>query len=213
MALVILWSKSQMLKFDQFEVLTFDCYGTLIDWESGILAALRPILESHRVNVSCEKMLALYAEFEARVQSANYLPYRQVLRQVMREFGARFNFSPSESEVKALEESLPQWQPFSDTVGALRLLKSKFKLAIISNIDDDLFQQTERRLQVPFDFVITAQQVGSYKPSLNNFNAAIARIGISKDCILHLAGSLYHDIAPAKQLGLSTVWIQSPTPI
>jgi 2-haloacid dehalogenase len=224
-----------MLNFDNFQVLTFDCYGTLIDWETGILAALKPVLEEHRVELSDNEILRLYAQFESQAETGEYIKYREVLQQVMREFGGRFDFVPSEKELTALEESLPNWRPFEDTVAALRALKSlplpnefgsathhgndksthsravgdptKYRLGIISNVDDDLFAQSAKQLEVNFDLVITAEQVGAYKPSLENFNAAIKRSGVPKDRILHIAQSIYHDIVPAKQLGLATVWV------
>ena len=196
-----------MLSFDRFEVLTFDCYGTLIDWEPGILSALKPLLASRNVLLADEELLELYAEFESAVERGAYIPYRLVLRKTVKEFGRRFSFVPSESELQYLEDSLPHWKPFADTVDALRALKFKYRLAIISNIDDDLFQGSAAHLKVDFDHVITARQAQSYKPSLNIFNVAINRIGVPKDQILHVAQSMYHDMVPAKQLGLATAWV------
>lgn len=196
-----------MIEFEQYEVLTFDCYGTLIDWESGILTAIRPVLSAHNINLSEEAILKLYSEFESKQEQGEYIKYREVLRRVVQEFGERLNFAPSPAEVDSLANSLRNWQPFPDTVEALKILKDKFKLAIISNVDDDLFAFTAKRLYVEFDWIITAEQVKSYKPSLNNFNQAIARMGLPLEKILHVAGSVYHDIVPANSLGLSTVWV------
>ncbi len=112
-----------------------------------------------------------------------------------------------DKEQSLLLESFNNWEPFTDTVEALNLLKKHFKLAIISNVDDDLFELTRQKLGVNFDYVITAQQVRSYKPSSEVFKYALKKFGISRDQVLHIAQSLYHDIKPAKELGLSTVWV------
>ncbi len=197
-----------MLDFRRFSVLTFDCYGTLIDWETGILAALNPVLAAHdRRNLSDREILELFAELEARAESGPYKRYREVLEEVVRAMGERLRFRPTNREVCSLPESLKDWPPFSDTVAALRALKARYKLAVISNTDDDLFAATALRLEVPFDQVITAQQARSYKPALDNFKLARERIGEPGKKILHVAQSLYHDIAPAKSLGLATVWV------
>ena len=140
-------------------------------------------------------------------QAGAYKPYREILRAVMRGFGQRLGVNFSAQEEQSLAASLPHWQPFPDTVAALKRLKAKYKLGIISNIDDDLFAQTAKLLQVPFDFVITAQQVQSYKPSLRNFEVALTRIGLPREEILHAAESVYHDVIPAKQLGIASVWV------
>ncbi len=190
-----------------FHCLTFDCYGTLIDWESGILGALRPILAAHRRNLSDGGILELYSAIEAQLEAGPYLTYREILDAVVMKLAARLVFSPSAEEVHSLANSLPNWPPFPDTVPALRRLASRFRLAIISNTDDDLFAGTARRLEVRFDPIVTAQKARSYKPSENNFRLALERIALPREQVLHVAQSLYHDIAPAKDLGLATVWI------
>lgn len=195
-----------MLNFDQYQVLTFDCYGTLIDWEGGMLAALHKILDAHGIQLEDEKILELFAEFES-AEEKDYKPYRQVLQSVVRRFGDRLHFQPTAAEQEALPDSIQNWQPFPDTVAALKQLQQRFKLVVISNVDDDLFAGTAPHLQVEFDQVITAQQVKSYKPSLNNFQVAFDRIGLPKDQILHIAASLYHDIVPANTLELANVWV------
>jgi 2-haloacid dehalogenase len=196
-----------MLDFSAFRVLTFDCYGTLIDWEAGILSCLRPLLQSHGHSLSDDQILELYAKFELDQESGQYIPYRRVLENVVRAFGQHLRFTPSTEEAATLPNSLKAWQPFPDTIAALRALKSRYQLAIISNTDDDLFAQTAKLLQVPFDYVITAQQAGSYKPSHQNFELTLNRIGRSKREVLHVAQSRYHDIAPARELGLANIWI------
>ena len=196
-----------MLDFSEFEYLTFDCYGTLIDWESGILCTVRPILAAHGIVASDDEILRLYGEFEAEAEAGEFQIYRQILEGVVRAFGQRLGFVPSVAEVQSLPRSLAQWQPFPDTLGALHRLHSRFRLAVISNVDSDLFAATAKLLEVPFDAVITAQEVGSYKPALNNFHRALQRIGRPHQKILHVAQSLYHDIAPARTLGLKCVWV------
>ena len=199
-----------MLDFDRFQWISFDCYGTLIDWETGIAEAVAPALASHGIRKSRAEILALFADVEPRVQRAGYLEYRRVLGRVMALIGRELGFQPSESDLACLADSLPRWPVFPDTVGALRALRalqSRFKLAVISNVDDDLFAGTAEALGVDFDVVVTAQQVRRYKPSLRNFRAAAERMAVAENAWLHVAESLYHDIAPANQLGIATVWV------
>ena len=196
-----------MIDFKQFEVLSFDCYGTLIDWDSGILMALNPILSNHNVSLSDEQILEAYAQVEASQQSGDYLKYREVLKKLVQAFGERLNFTPTEAEAESLAESIKKWEPFPDTVEALKALKKRYKLTIISNIDDDLFAATAKKLEVEFDWIITAEQVKSYKPSRQNFEFALQCMGITPDKLLHIAQSVYHDIIPTKSMGLSSVWV------
>jgi 2-haloacid dehalogenase len=196
-----------MHDFSKFECLTFDCYGTLIDWESGILSALKPLLSAHNRELSDEKLLELYGSLEVQAESGEYRSYRQILRFVTQRIGARLSFALHDEEIDALPVSMPLWPAFPDTVEALRRLKSRYKLAIISNTDDDLFAETAKTLQVPFDFVITAQQARSYKPSHRNFELALETIRLPRERVLHCAQSIFHDIVPAKQLGIANVWV------
>lgn len=196
-----------MIDFKQFEVLSFDCYGTLIDWDSGILSALKPILSNHNVSMSDEQILEAYAQVEASHQSGEYLKYREVLKRLVQAFGERLNFIPTDAEAESLAESIKDWEPFPDTVEALKALKKSYKLTIISNIDDDLFAATAKKLEVEFDWIITAEQVKSYKPSRQNFEFALQRMGITPEKLLHIAQSVYHDIIPTRSMGLSSVWV------
>ena len=195
-----------MLSWNNFRVLTFDCYGTLIDWETGILNALKPIFVAHHVRIGQDDALELFGELEAE-QDKEYKRYYLVLENVLKGMGARLEFVPTPVQVQAFGQSVADWPPFPDTVDALFALKQKYKLCVLSNVDDDLFAHSAKKLQVAFDDVITAQQCGSYKPSLNNFRVAEKRVGVPKKQWLHVAQSLFHDIAPAKQFGLSTVWV------
>lgn len=200
------------LDFSRFRVVTFDCYGTLIDWETGILGALRPILSGHGAQLEDAEILRLYGEVEAEEEAGQYREYREVLQSLVRGLGSRLGFTPTPQEQQSLPESLRNWQPFPDTVSALRLLKNKFKLGILSNIDDDLFAATRPKLEVDFDYIVTAQQARAYKPSLEIFRLAQAKIGISTEHWLHGGQSVYHDVIPAKSLGISTVWVNRPSP-
>lgn len=196
-----------MLEFDRFEALSFDCYGTLIDWESGMIAALEPLLLAHGVDLDNQTILSRFAEFEAELEQGGYQKYRQVLETVVQKFGRQFGFEPSLSEQQALPESIQDWMPFPDTVDALKVLQNRFKLIILSNIDRDLFADSAKHLQVEFDHIITAEQAGSYKPSLNNFKVMLQEIKRPAEKILHVAASIYHDVIPASSLGFSTVWV------
>jgi len=196
-----------MLDFDRFTHLTFDCYGTLIDWERGILAALRPILARHGAGLTDDQILERYGELEAAAEAGPYQTYRAVLATVMNGLGARLGFTPTAEERTALADSVGDWPPFPDTVAALQALGSRYRLVILSNIDDDLFARSARHLPVEFAAVITAQQVGSYKPNPRHFHVALDRLGVPVDRVLHVAQSLFHDIAPARALGLTTVWV------
>ena len=206
---------THMLPFSRFKSISFDCYGTLIDWESGMLSVLRPLLDRRGIELSDPDLLQLYGEFEAEAEAAaeagEYRSYREVLRSVVRGFGQRFGFVASAAEEESLPGSIASWLPFPDTVAALQKLQSRFKLAVISNIDDDLFAGTARQLGVRFDAVITAAQARAYKPSPAIFHLAQQRLGVSTTEWLHAGQSIYHDVIPAKSLGLSTVWVNRPS--
>ena len=193
-----------MLDFHAVEALTFDCYGTLIDWERGLLDALRPILRRHGIDLADAALLELYARLEAQLESGAYRPYREVLAGVTDLLGQQLGFVPSADERSALAASIGSWPPFPDTVPALRQLKTRFKLGVISNIDDDLFT---RRLEVGLDWLVTAEQARAYKPSLRPFELALERINLPRSRVVHVAQSLYHDHVPARELGLRSVWI------
>jgi 2-haloalkanoic acid dehalogenase type II len=154
-----------MLDFTRFEVLTFDCYGTLINWEAGILSALHRVLSAHGKKIADATILKLYGDFEQRSEQGTFRPYREVLESVVRQFAAEFRFTLSPDEARSLPDSLSTWKPWPDTVAALRQLKTRFRLAILSNVDDDLFAGTRPQLGVDFDEVITAQQA----PGLQTF--------------------------------------------
>src|SRR6267378_706170 len=195
------------MDFSRFTAISFDCYGTLIDWESGILPVLRGVLGSHGQSLSDAAILELYGEFEAEAESGPYQSYRDVLQSVVRAFADRLHFEASSAEIRSLQESIHAWLLFRDTVATLRELQKRYKLVVISNIDNDLFAETRKLLDVEFDCVITAEQARSYKPSINNFHMALRTLALSPDQLLHAAQSIYHDVVPARSLGISTVWV------
>jgi 2-haloacid dehalogenase len=200
-----------MLDFGRFEIVTFDCYGTLINWEAGILPALHRIFSAHSKHIDDAAILKLYGDFELRAEHPPFQPYREVLGSVVRQFSDELGFAPTDEEVRFLADSLPTWKPWPDTVTALRQLKTRFRLAILSNVDDDLFTSTRPQLEVTFDEVVTAQQAQAYKPSLKLFELALSRINAPAHRVLHVGQSIYHDVIPAQALGLATVWVNRPS--
>ncbi|PWU10472.1 MAG: haloacid dehalogenase type II [Verrucomicrobia bacterium] len=196
---------------DAITHLTFDCYGTLVNWEHGILAAMRPWLRRVGVQAPPDAVLRRFVAHEATIESQRWRSYRDVLRGVMRGIAADFQVALSGSEEWLLADSLSRWPPFADTIQALRRLSTRFSLAIISNTDDALFAVTQERLRIRFDHVITAEQVRSYKPDKAHFQMALRRLDVPVSGILHVAQSLYHDHVPAKALGFRTAWINRPS--
>jgi len=189
------------------DVITFDCYGTLIDWETGILRGLHEVIDLRGISTEDEPLLEAFGRHEAHIEAGPYQRYRDVLAEVLRALAAELGFAPSESETSRFGASVAHWPAFSDSSEALRRLKRRFRLGVITNCDDDLFAATNRRLEVNFDWIVTAEQARSYKPSHHNFEVAIERLGLPRERILHVAQSLFHDHVPAKQLGLRTVWV------
>jgi len=187
------------------EVLTFDCYGTLIDWETGIVRALRGVIGPEVA--TDDELLAGYAGHEAAAEAGPWKPYRQILRESMSQICRGYGLMPTSAQAAAFGGSVADWPAFPDSAEALTRLKGRFGLGIITNCDDDLFGLSDRRLGQPFRWVVTAQQAESYKPTTRNFELAFARIDRPRESIVHVAQSLYHDHIPAQKLGLRTVWI------
>ena len=190
-----------------FDVITFDCYGTLIDWESGILKAFAEAARNDGVSIEAGKVLTAYAEIEPLVEARPYRAYRTVLKETAIRVAARLGWTLTEDRARFLAESLPSWIPFPDTNPSLsRLAAAGYKLGILSNVDEDLLQATLRHFSVAFDLLVTAEQVRSYKPAHGHFLAARARLG-SGCRWLHTARSFFHDVVPAKELGIPVAWI------
>jgi len=191
--------------------LTFDCYGTLIDWESGILAAVQPVLAGRGVVPAPEAILRRYVKHEARLEAEQWRPYHEILRGVMRGLASDFHVRLAGDDLDVLADTLPDWPPFSDTIAALHKLAGHYHLVVLSNIDDALFAQTQKRLRVRFSEIITAEQMRSYKPGHAHFREAVRRLNISPLQILHVAQSLYHDHMPAHEFGFRTAWVRRPS--
>jgi 2-haloacid dehalogenase len=203
------WHHPGMTDIDYraFDALTFDCYGTLIDWETGILAGLRTGLARHRIEVGDDELLERFAAAEAALEAGPYRRYREILGACLVEVGRALGVSPDAAEQAAFGGSVADWPAFPDSTAALAQLKRHFRLGVITNCDDDLFAASSRRLGVEFDWVVTAEQARGYKPRRANFELAFGRIGLPRERVLHVAQSLFHDHVPAKAFGLTTVWI------
>lgn len=191
--------------FGGIEVLTFDCYGTLIDWETGILEALRTVIRQSEADD--DDLLEVYAAREAAAESGPWRPYREILASSIASVCEARGHSSTAEQVAGFGGSVADWPAFPDSAAALARLRTRFGLGVITNCDDDLFAASNAKLGEPFNWIVTAQQVRAYKPSHQNFEVAFERIGRPRDSILHVAQSLYHDHVPAKELGLRTVWI------
>ena len=194
------------VEFERFEVLTFDCYGTLIDWEAGLVAALRRALPG-LASLSDDELLEAHARHEAAAERPPYRSYRQVLAECLRAIAAERSAAVGEDAVVAFAASVGEWPAFPDSREALRRLGRRYRLGVITNCDADLFAASNRRLGVELDWVVTAELARSYKPDLRPFELALEAIDLPRDRVLHVAQSLFHDHVPAKRLGLTTVWI------
>lgn len=193
-----------------FRALSFDCYGTLIDWESGITTALQPLL-AQAPAIHRDAALEAFARHEARLEKeAPATLYRDLLAEVHAALAQEWGLPPDADADNRFAASVADWPPFADTVAALRYLKQHYKLIILSNVDRDSFRGSQARLGVTFDLVCTAQDIGSYKPDPANFRYLLARLGeqgIAPHEVLHVAQSLFHDHAPANAIGLASAWI------
>ena len=191
---------------DAFDVLTFDCYGTLIDWETGLLAALRQVLPG-AAGIGDDVLLETYAGHEAAAERPPYRTYRQVLAAGLGGTAADLDLEVADDAVARFSESVSDWPAFPDSAEALGRLHERYRLGVITNCDTDLFAASCERLETEFDWVVTAEMARSYKPALAGFELAFETIGVPRERILHVAQSLFHDHVPAKQLGLTSLWI------
>jgi 2-haloacid dehalogenase len=203
------------MKFDDIRVLTFDCYGTLIDWETGILVVLRPWAERAGISATDAEILAAFGEAESAAERE--MPtaiYPEVLRATHGLMAKHFGVQPDSEAADLLGKSVGDWPAFADTTDALKRLQRRFKLIVVSNVDRESFARTQKRLGITFDAVVTAEEVGAYKPDARMFLRAmeVAKgFGAERENILHVAQSLYHDHVPAKSFGLKTVWVRRPS--
>jgi 2-haloacid dehalogenase len=196
---------------DGVEALSFDCYGTLIDWEAGISAVLTPWAIAHGLSLDADELLARYGtrEAEAELRHPTEL-YPDILARSFRDLGQELGAGVTEDDAEALARSVPDWPAFDDSAEALTRLRRRFSLIILSNVDRKSFAASNERLGVTFDSIITAEDVGSYKPQQRNFDALLqeaSRLGIREGALMHVAQSLFHDHVPAKRAGLPTVWV------
>lgn len=200
-----------MVEFDRYKVLTFDCYGTLIDWETGIETVVRPWLRALHSQVPADLVITSFALMQAKHQQTRpTLLYPEVLRRTWRDIEGTFGWDEDQARAEAFAASVPDWPPFPDTTECLRYLAGRYRLAILSNVDNASLARTLRLFDVPFELTVTAEDVASYKPGRPHFDRAIAELarrGIASHEILHVAQSKHHDINPGRQLGLTTVWV------
>jgi 2-haloalkanoic acid dehalogenase type II len=203
------------MRFDEFRVLTFDCYGTLIDWETGILAVLRLWAVGVDIGASDGEILRVFGEAESAAE--HDLPtalYPDVLRATFARIATHFGKPEDSATADLFGKSVGDWPVFADTTDALKRLQRRFKLVVVSNVDRESFARTQKRLGIIFDAVVTAEEVGAYKPDAKMFRRALEvakEFGAEPENILHVAQSLYHDHVPAKRFGLKTVWVQRPS--
>ncbi|WP_249020148.1 haloacid dehalogenase type II [Conexibacter sp. S30A1] len=199
------------LDLTRFEVLSFDCYGTLIDWEAGIAAVLSPWAAEQGLALDADALLAAYAASEAAVEREQPTArYPDVLAAAFRRTGEALAAPVSEAWAQRLGDSVPDWPAFPDSRGALARLAEHYRLIIVSNVHREGFAASNRRLQGDFAAVITAQDVGAYKPAPNHFEALeakLAQLGVGREALLHVAQSLFHDHVPARRHGIQSVWI------
>ena len=200
-----------MSDFDQFEALSFDCYGTLIDWETGIANALRPWAVRNGLDLADQALIAAHGRYETHVQDE--MPsalYPVILGETLRRVGAELGVPVTAADAATYGDSVKDWPAFPDTAEALQRLATRFKLIIVSNIDRASFAASNPRLGVEFDAIVTAEDVGSYKPQLGHFDQLfreLERLGVAREQLVHVAESLFHDHEPAAALGLPSVWI------
>jgi 2-haloacid dehalogenase len=199
-----------VVKLSEFKVLTFDCYGTLIDWESGISNALMPL--AGRAAVTRDQLLEVFGKYEfAQQRETPAMPYSQLLSVVYKRLGKEWDVPVTNEEANIFGASVPDWPEFPDSADALQYLKKHHKIVILSNVDRVSFRSSNARLKVAFDAIYTAQDIESYKPSDRNFEYMLKRLredfGLERPDVLHAAQSLFHDHAPANRFGLASAWI------
>jgi len=189
-----------------YELISFDCYGTLIDWELGMKNALRELAEKKDISIDIEKVPGKYIKIELEVEKERYRKYSEILTISLKRFLKEVELKPEEEKI--FVNTLPKWPPFPETREVLRELKNRgYKLAILSNIDEDMIKKSIDLIGIEFDGVITAEQTRSYKPSHKHWERMLEIFKIPKEKILHVAASYVHDIIPAHELGIKTAWI------
>ena len=195
------------MEFEKIKLLSFDCYGTLIDWQSAVQDILEPCLNQYGPEFTREEIFESFLKADRELESGSYMLYSEILAEIVLRIADDLKISIDPAEKYILSEKFNEWLPFPDTVAALKDLKKDYQLAIISNVDDNLFEITNDILGVEFDFIVTAEQLQSYKPAEKNFIEAHKRFGLTDIETLHVAQSIYHDILPSNRLGLQNVWV------
>ena len=212
-AVLAIHGSKRLRDINTFKVLAFDCYGTLIDWETGIWDALQPVISTNgRSDIQRDGALEVFAALESAMEAEfPGMPYPEILARVHHGIAVHFELGTSQEADRAFGDSVPHWPAFPDTADALRYLKHYYRLVILSNVHRQGFEASNRKLGVDFDAIYTAQDIGSYKPDHANFNYLLEHLksdfGLEKQEILHTAQSLFHDHVPATSFGLATAWI------
>lgn len=199
------------MKLTDFNTLTFDCYGTLIDWESGMVAGLEPLTARLAEPLTRDQILEAHARHESSQQKwTPHMKYSELLSVVYKRLAEEWGLTATADECATYGNSVRDWPAFADSASALQYLKTHYKLVILSNVDNVSFAASNKRLQVEFDAIYTAQDVGSYKPSDRNFEYMLEKLqgqGIERGQILHTAESMFHDHVPGKRHDLASCWI------
>jgi len=194
--------------FQNKKYITFDCYGTLIDWDSGIRNSLRQLSDSKGLNLDIDELVKLYYKTELEVEHETYRSYKEVLTLTVKRILESEGIEGTEEDYQILVRTIPNWQPFPEVPETLTKLKEKgYKLIILSNIDDDIIAKSIQNIGVEFDGIVTAQQIKSYKPTHGHWEEMLRRFSATKDEVLHVAASYIHDIIPAKEQGFNCIWI------
>ncbi len=199
------------MRLTDYKVLSFDCYGTLIDWETGIVENLKPLTDKLKIVPQPDQILETHAVCEARSQAKNpTMKYSNLLAEVYKQIATDWEIKVNPDECEAYGNSVGSWPVFEDSVSSLQILKENFQLAILSNVDNSSFSKSNKKLEVEFDYIFTAEDVGTYKPNPKNFEFMLQNLaanGITKNQVLHVAESLFHDHIPANKFELDNCWI------
>ncbi len=190
---------------DSIYALTFDCYGTLIDWRRGIEGAARSIASLSRCDL--DRLVDSRERIEREIQRGAYLPYGEVLATSLARAAAEQGVVVADDDARSFAESMPAWPPFAETSAAVNRLATRFQLAILSNVEARVLERSVQLIRAPFEALITASELASYKPATAHFEAAVEQLNLEREQILHVAASVYHDVRPASELGFRVVWV------
>jgi len=201
-----------VINFHEFEVVSFGCIGTLVDWHKGFLNTIRPLFTHQGMVMGDQRIINSFIGYEAALMKDQYLPYQEVFKKVLQKMGQDNGFVPTYAEMAAITNAIKAWTLFPDVVESLKILKKQYKLAVITNLDNELLEGLLPQLPIEFDWVITAEASQSYKPSHRIFEYAAREIGVDPSKILHVGHSLNHDVAPVKALKMASVWVNRNIP-